>query len=338
MGAPLSAYRQSQVSQPAMQQHPMGHNGTVTAAYHMTAAGVPQLSHATMGGYCNGNLGNMSELPPYQDTMRNSASATGWYGTNPDPRFSSSKSAGAGWPAGARRAAVPTHRGQKARGSATGQESVSIPDAPLKPQIPPPPARGSRPVLPPRLGARQPPAAAFAGQGGRKPRCGGERQPGSRRPAGRESGGPGAQREPAVPVRLPAARHRAGEGGSRRRRGRVPGSGGGAGESSSGGAGGAAVRGRCRLGCHIGYFLGCPPGQDEGRAVALIHRGWAGREGATARPRDVSRCSEARVPRGRGRVWAAGGLPSSAGGRRRRGLQERGAPLGPGRAGPSRAA
>lgn len=93
LGAPLSAYRQSQVSQPAMQQHPMGHNGTVTAAYHMTAAGVPQLSHATMGGYCNGNLGNMSELPPYQDTMRNSASATGWYGTNPDPRFSSSKSA-----------------------------------------------------------------------------------------------------------------------------------------------------------------------------------------------------------------------------------------------------
>ncbi|NWH48103.1 TITF1 factor, partial [Fregata magnificens] len=63
LGAPLSAYRQSQVSQPAMQQHPMGHNGTVTAAYHMTAAGVPQLSHATMGGYCNGNLGNMSELP-----------------------------------------------------------------------------------------------------------------------------------------------------------------------------------------------------------------------------------------------------------------------------------
>ncbi|KAM6073822.1 homeobox protein Nkx-2.1 isoform 2-T2 [Chlamydotis macqueenii] len=77
LGAPLSAYRQSQVSQPAMQQHPMGHNGAVTAAYHMTAAGVPQLSHATMGGYCNGNLGNMSELPPYQDTMRNSASATG---------------------------------------------------------------------------------------------------------------------------------------------------------------------------------------------------------------------------------------------------------------------
>ncbi|XP_029454835.1 homeobox protein Nkx-2.1 [Rhinatrema bivittatum] len=91
LGAPLAAYRQSQVPQPAMQQHGMGHNGAVSAAYHMTAAGVPQLSHATMGGYCNGNLGNlgnMSELPPYQESMRNTASATGWYGTNPDPRFS----------------------------------------------------------------------------------------------------------------------------------------------------------------------------------------------------------------------------------------------------------
>lgn len=93
LGAPLAAYRQSHVSQPTMQQHAMGHNGAVSAAYHMTAAGVPQLSHTTMGSYCNGNLGNlgnMSELPPYQETMRN-GSSTGWYGTNPDPRFSTSK-------------------------------------------------------------------------------------------------------------------------------------------------------------------------------------------------------------------------------------------------------
>ncbi|XP_041123187.1 homeobox protein Nkx-2.1 [Polyodon spathula] len=93
LGAPLSVYRQSHVSQASMQQqHHMGHNGTVPATYHMAAAGVPQLSHSSMGGYCNGNLGtlgNMSELPPYQETMRNSASATGWYGANPDPRFSS---------------------------------------------------------------------------------------------------------------------------------------------------------------------------------------------------------------------------------------------------------
>ncbi|XP_067099750.1 homeobox protein Nkx-2.1 [Osmerus mordax] len=87
LGAPISSYRQPQVSQ-AMQQHHMGHNGTVSAAYHMTAAGVSQLSHTAMGGYCNGNLGNMSDLPAYQDSMRGSATATGWYGANPDPRFS----------------------------------------------------------------------------------------------------------------------------------------------------------------------------------------------------------------------------------------------------------
>nr|XP_008100998.1 PREDICTED: LOW QUALITY PROTEIN: homeobox protein Nkx-2.1 [Anolis carolinensis] len=96
-------------AQPGMQQHPMGgHNGTFSvsaaaaaaAAYHMTAAaaaGVHQLPHsaaaaaaaaAAMGGYCNGNMG---ELPPYQDSMRNGAAAAagpGWYGANPDPRFS----------------------------------------------------------------------------------------------------------------------------------------------------------------------------------------------------------------------------------------------------------
>lgn len=91
LGAPLASYRQPQVSQAAMQQHHMGHNGTVSAAYHMTAAGVSQLSHTAMGGYCNGNLGNMSDLTPYQDGMRGSATATGWYGANTDPRFSTSK-------------------------------------------------------------------------------------------------------------------------------------------------------------------------------------------------------------------------------------------------------
>lgn len=91
LGAPLTSYRQPQVSQAAMQQHHMGHNGTVSAAYHMTAAGVSQLSHTAMGGYCNGNLGNMGELPSYQDGMRGSAAATGWYGANPDPRFSTSE-------------------------------------------------------------------------------------------------------------------------------------------------------------------------------------------------------------------------------------------------------
>ncbi|TNN85122.1 Homeobox protein Nkx-2.1 [Liparis tanakae] len=92
LGAPLASYRQPQVSQAAMQQHHMGHNGTVSAAaYHMTAAGVSQLSHSAMGGYCNGNLGNMGDLPSYQDGMRGSTAATGWYGANPDPRFSTSE-------------------------------------------------------------------------------------------------------------------------------------------------------------------------------------------------------------------------------------------------------
>ncbi|OWK08792.1 hypothetical protein Celaphus_00015429 [Cervus elaphus hippelaphus] len=102
LGAPLAAYRQGQAAPPAaaMQQHAVGHHGAVTAAYHMTAAGVPQLSHSAVGGYCNGNLGNMSELPPYQDTMRNSASGPGWYGANPDPRFPASKAQAAEgvWP------------------------------------------------------------------------------------------------------------------------------------------------------------------------------------------------------------------------------------------------
>lgn len=88
LGAPLTSYRQPQVSQTAMQQHHMGHNGTVSAAYHMTAAGVSQLSHTAMGGYCNGNMG---DLPSYQDGMRGSTTATGWYGANPDPRFSTSE-------------------------------------------------------------------------------------------------------------------------------------------------------------------------------------------------------------------------------------------------------
>ncbi|XP_064809385.1 homeobox protein Nkx-2.1-like [Oncorhynchus masou masou] len=88
LGSPLASYRQPQVSQAMMQQHHMGHNGTVSAAYHMTATGVSQLSHTAMGGYCNGNLGNMSDLTPYQDGMRGSATAAGWYGANTDPRFS----------------------------------------------------------------------------------------------------------------------------------------------------------------------------------------------------------------------------------------------------------
>ncbi|XP_032883029.1 homeobox protein Nkx-2.1 [Amblyraja radiata] len=89
LGAHLTTYRQPQVPQPGMQQHPIGHNTSVPAATYHMSHGVPQISHTAMGGYCNSNIGNMGDLPAYQDTMRNGASATGWYGTNPDPRFSS---------------------------------------------------------------------------------------------------------------------------------------------------------------------------------------------------------------------------------------------------------
>ncbi|XP_061599670.1 NK2 homeobox 4a isoform X2 [Cololabis saira] len=87
--SPLGAYRQPQVSQTGMQQHSMGHNATVATTYHMPHS-VSQFSHSAMGGYCNGGIGNMGDLPSYQESMRNSAAATGWYSTNPDPRYSTS--------------------------------------------------------------------------------------------------------------------------------------------------------------------------------------------------------------------------------------------------------
>ncbi|XP_010881048.1 NK2 homeobox 4b [Esox lucius] len=85
LGSPLGAYRQTQVSQSGMQQHSMGHNTAVASAYHMPHT-VSQFSSA-MGGYCNGSIGNMGDLPSYQDTMRNGAAATAWYSANPEPRY-----------------------------------------------------------------------------------------------------------------------------------------------------------------------------------------------------------------------------------------------------------
>ncbi|XP_034051447.1 NK2 homeobox 4a isoform X2 [Thalassophryne amazonica] len=87
--SPLGAYRQPQVSQTGMQQHSMGHNASVATTYHMPHS-VSQFSHGAMGGYCNGSIGNMGDLPSYQESMRNSAAATGWYSANPDPRYSTS--------------------------------------------------------------------------------------------------------------------------------------------------------------------------------------------------------------------------------------------------------
>ncbi|XP_077075910.1 NK2 homeobox 4b [Siphateles boraxobius] len=77
LASPL--YRQTQVSQANLQQHSMGHN-----TYHMPHS---QFSHSAMGGYCNGTIGAMGDLPSYQESMRTGATATTWYGSNPEPRY-----------------------------------------------------------------------------------------------------------------------------------------------------------------------------------------------------------------------------------------------------------
>uniref|UniRef100_UPI003AAE29CB homeobox protein Nkx-2.4-like n=1 Tax=Centroberyx gerrardi TaxID=166262 RepID=UPI003AAE29CB len=104
LGAPLGAYRQPQVSQPGMQQqhhHPHHHHhhhlsssssSTSSSSsstlgpggpYHMPH-GVPQFSGA-VGGFCNGGIGNVGDLPSYQETVR-SGGAAAWY-SNPEPRY-----------------------------------------------------------------------------------------------------------------------------------------------------------------------------------------------------------------------------------------------------------
>ncbi|XP_048852968.1 homeobox protein Nkx-2.4-like [Brienomyrus brachyistius] len=87
LASPLGPYRQPQVTQPGIQQHSMGHGAAVATTYHMPH-GVSQFSHSAMGGYCNGAIGNMGDLPSYQETMRNGATASGWYNANTDPRYS----------------------------------------------------------------------------------------------------------------------------------------------------------------------------------------------------------------------------------------------------------
>uniref|UniRef100_A0A8D3A583 NK2 homeobox 4b n=1 Tax=Scophthalmus maximus TaxID=52904 RepID=A0A8D3A583_SCOMX len=116
LGPPLhGAYRQPQVSQPGTQhqhqpqQHhhhhhhhhhhlssssssPSSSSSSASAAalgpggpYHVPH-GVPQFSGA-VGGFCNGGIGNVGELPSYQDTVRGGgAAAAAWY-SNPEPRY-----------------------------------------------------------------------------------------------------------------------------------------------------------------------------------------------------------------------------------------------------------
>uniref|UniRef100_G1K9J1 Uncharacterized protein n=1 Tax=Anolis carolinensis TaxID=28377 RepID=G1K9J1_ANOCA len=199
-------------AQPGMQQHPMGgHNGTFSvsaaaaaaAAYHMTAAaaaGVHQLPHsaaaaaaaaAAMGGYCNGNMG---ELPPYQDSMRNGAAAAagpGWYGANPDPRFSTSPGLRAG--AALQAAEVPLGAGA----GAPGQHDP--PDAhPGQDLVPEPPLQDEA------AGQGQGGPAADAAAGGRRlPAAGPAAAVAS--PGGRAGAGEGRQ---ALPGRLQRALQR----------------------------------------------------------------------------------------------------------------------------------
>ncbi|XP_076612287.1 NK2 homeobox 4b [Chaetodon auriga] len=126
LGSQLGAYRQPQVSQPGMQhqqqaQHQAPHlhhhhhhhhhhhlssnssssssssssvSATAAAAslgpggpYHVPH-GVPQFSGA-VGGFCNGGIGNVGDLPSYQETVRGggaAAAAAAWY-SNPEPRY-----------------------------------------------------------------------------------------------------------------------------------------------------------------------------------------------------------------------------------------------------------
>ncbi|XP_069579799.1 NK2 homeobox 4b isoform X2 [Brachyistius frenatus] len=81
LGAPLGAYRQPQVSQPATAA--AAALGPPGGSYHVPH-GVPQFSGA-VGGFCNGGIGNVGDLPSYQETVRGGGAAA-WY-SNPEPRY-----------------------------------------------------------------------------------------------------------------------------------------------------------------------------------------------------------------------------------------------------------
>ncbi|XP_039638121.1 NK2 homeobox 4b isoform X1 [Perca fluviatilis] len=125
LGSHLGSYRQQQVShQPGMQhhQHPaqqqqhqpphLHHHhhhhhhhhlssssstssssssaaaaamGPAGPYHHVPHHGVPQFSGA-VGGFCNGGIGNVGELPSYQETVRGGGAAAAWY-SNPEPRY-----------------------------------------------------------------------------------------------------------------------------------------------------------------------------------------------------------------------------------------------------------
>ncbi|XP_072218310.1 NK2 homeobox 4b isoform X1 [Leuresthes tenuis] len=120
LGSPLGAYRQPQISQSGMQHHqqqaqqhqpPHLHHyhhhhhhhhlssssssasssSPASAAalgpsgpYHVSH-GMPQFS-GPVGGFCNGGIGNVGDLPSYQETVRSGGAAAAWY-SNPEPRY-----------------------------------------------------------------------------------------------------------------------------------------------------------------------------------------------------------------------------------------------------------
>ncbi|KAG7220558.1 hypothetical protein INR49_017995, partial [Caranx melampygus] len=124
LGSPLGAYRQPPVSQPGMQHHHHPPTTTISSSsnsssssssnnrlisttititttittsaaaaaalgpagpyHHVPHHGVPQFSGA-VGGFCNGGIGNMGDLPSYQETVRGGGAAA-WY-SNPEPRY-----------------------------------------------------------------------------------------------------------------------------------------------------------------------------------------------------------------------------------------------------------
>ncbi|XP_041831742.1 NK2 homeobox 4b [Melanotaenia boesemani] len=100
---PLGAYRQPQVCQPGMQHHHHHHHHLSSSSssasssspasaaalgpggsYHV-AHGVPQFS-GSLSGFCNSGIGNIGDLPSYQETARSGGPAAAWY-SNPEPRY-----------------------------------------------------------------------------------------------------------------------------------------------------------------------------------------------------------------------------------------------------------
>ncbi|XP_031148869.1 NK2 homeobox 4b isoform X2 [Sander lucioperca] len=82
LGSHLGSYRQQQVSHQPAAAAAMGPAGPY---HHVPHHGVPQFSGA-VGGFCNGGIGNVGELPSYQETVRGGGAAAAWY-SNPEPRY-----------------------------------------------------------------------------------------------------------------------------------------------------------------------------------------------------------------------------------------------------------